>query len=76
MRKIGANCFDETLQPNSGQMLNPDVSAEHVRSTLIYWIMRLVALDFGGGGSPKQLAPRSGLFSSLCRSRNQLTSLG
>ena len=32
----GASCFGKPPPPNSGQMLNPDVSAEHARSTLIY----------------------------------------
>ena len=43
----GASCFGKPLLPNSGrtlsQTLNADVSAEHARSTLIYWIMRLEA---------------------------------
>ena len=35
-----ASCIGEPPPPNSGQTLNPDVSAERTRLTLIYWIMR------------------------------------
>ena len=35
----GASCFNEPLLPNFNQALNPDVSAEHARPTLMHWIM-------------------------------------
>lgn len=45
MRKIsrGASSFSEPPSPHSGQALNPDIRAEHDRSTLMYWIMFLEA---------------------------------
>ena len=39
----GASYIGEPPPPNSGQTLNPEVSTEHARSTLIFWIMRLGA---------------------------------
>ena len=37
-----AGCFAELPPPNFSQTLNTDVSAELARSTLMYWIMRLI----------------------------------
>lgn len=67
MRKIGRgfSCFGEPPPPNFGQMLDL-MSLRNMRNIDSFDnAFRGVWPDFGSGGSPKQLAPRSGQFSSF-----------
>ena len=77
MRKIGHYAALVVLvnhrRQKLGQTLNPDICAECLRSTLISGLS--VWPDFGGGGSPKQLAPRSGQCSSLTKNSKNFSIL-